>query len=78
MSRSVIIAAKCVHPLHLRNIDSNLRVDLDSDPALVGVNASFTCPSGRLLTGPSKASCMGNGFVLFWEPDLRESKCKGT
>ena len=49
-------------------------VDLDSDPALVGVNASFLCPSRRLLIGPSKASCMGNGF---WEPDLRESECKG-
>ena len=63
-SQSVIIAVKCVHPLHLLTTDSNLRVDVDSDPSLVGTNASFTCPSGTLLIGPTKANCMGNGH---WE-----------
>ena len=68
-----IIAAKCVHPLHLPSVDINLRVNLDNDSALIGTNASFTCPSGRLLIGSSKATCMGNGI---WEPDPRENQCK--
>ena len=68
-----IIAAKCVHPLHLPSIDINLRVDLDNDSALIGTNASFTCLSGRSLIGSSKATCIGNGI---WEPDPRENQCK--
>ena len=70
----LIIAVKCVHPLQLLATDSNLRADVDSDPALVGANASFTCPNGRLLIGPSKANCVGNGH---WELDPREIECKG-
>ena len=43
-------------------------------PAIEGANVTFSCPPGRILTGPNVATCMRNGE---WEPDLQELKCLG-
>ena len=40
------------------------------DPALEGVNITFSCHGG--LIGPNSATCTGNGE---WEPDPREVNC---
>ena len=45
-----------------------------SQPALVGSNATFSCPLGLEQTGPKSSTCMENGE---WEPDPREVECKG-
>ena len=48
-----------------------------SDPTLriQGTIIIFKCPSEMLLIGPNATTCMGNGE---WEPDPRETTCKGT
>ena len=53
--------------------DESVGIILD-DPALVDTNASFTCPSELVLTGPISSTCMESGY---WEPDPREVECKG-
>lgn len=56
-------------------LDDSQTVIVDSrDPATVGTVATFSCPSGLILTGPNSTTCMGNGE---WETDPREIKCKG-
>ena len=65
---------KCVHPLLLPTIDDSLRVFLDSDPALVGTNATFSCLPEQEFSGPRYSTCMENGE---WKPDPREVDCIG-
>ena len=44
------------------------------DPALEGTMVMFSCPTGLILSGSSSSTCMENGE---WEPDIKETKCKG-
>ena len=44
------------------------------DPALEGTNATFSCPPGLVLLGPTTSTCIGIGE---WEPDPRQVKCSG-
>ena len=46
-----------------------------SDPAIPGTNVTFSCPSGQVLTGPNKSTCMENGE---WNIDLRSLRCIGN
>ena len=56
-------------------IDDSLKVLLDSEPAVVGTNASFSCLPGQKFSGPYNTStCTENGN---WEPDPREVGCIG-
>ena len=45
-----------------------------SRPAIEGTIATFSCPAELVLTGPNTTTCMENGE---WEPDLKETMCKG-
>ena len=47
---------------------------VNNGQSLVGTNATFNCPPGMILTGPSATVCMENGE---WEPDPSEAMCKG-
>ena len=40
-----------------------------------GVNITFSCPPGHVLTGPKSTTCMENGE---WEPDPEDIKCNGA
>ena len=76
---NIIIIAKCDHPLS-QPIDGAIKVQVSGygDPAVVGTNVTFSCPSGLqdvVLTGPTKTTCTGNGR---WEPDPRDTMCKST
>ena len=51
-----------------------MNITADSDLTLEGTNTTFSCPPGMVLTGPTTATCMGNGE---WEPDPTEVQCKG-
>ena len=64
-------AARCNSSLHL--MDSFVHTYFNI-PALEGATANFSCPPNFVLTGPTTATCMGNGE---WEPDLNEIKCAG-
>ena len=44
-------------------------------PAVLGSNATFSCPLGLELIGPNSSTCMQNGE---WEPDPREVSCRGV
>ena len=46
------------------------------DPALEGTTLMFSCPPGKILTGPNVITCMENGE---WELHQRveEIKCLG-
>ena len=61
--------AKCTQPV----TDDSVRVNFD-DPALVDSNASFSCPSEKVLIGSNTATCMESGY---WEPDPYEVECQG-
>ena len=68
----IIFLAKCDSPL---SEDSRGLVIADySRPALEGTNVSFSCPPGLVLTGSSRATCMGNGE---WKPDPSHVRCIG-
>ena len=55
--------------------DNPVRVVTEySDPALEGTTVMFSCPTGLTLTGSNSSTCMEGGE---WEPDLKETKCKG-
>ena len=70
----IIIIVKCVHPLNLPMIDNSVKVLLDNDLALVDTNATFSCLSGLIFSGPMNSTCMENGE---WEPDPQEVDCTG-
>ena len=46
-----------------------------SDSGLEGVNITFSCPPGHVLTGPKSTTCMENGE---WEPDPKHVNCNGV
>ena len=45
-------------------------------PALAGTTVIFSCPPGRIFTGPNMTTCMENGE---WEPNpqMEGIKCAG-
>ena len=43
-----------------------------NQPRLEGQYITYTCPPGRILTGPSVSVCTGNRE---WEPDPGELAC---
>ena len=55
-------------------IDNSLKVSPDSDPYLVGTNATFSCLTEQEFSGQHTSTCMQNGE---WEPDPREVNCIG-
>ena len=70
----ICCTVKCGHPLLLPMIDDSLRVSLDSDPAHVGTDATYSCLPEQMLSGPIMSTCVENGE---WEPDPREVDCIG-
>ena len=66
-------AAKCGYPLVA---DTSLRITGYHNPALEGATLTFSCPPGKILTGPNTTTCMENGE---WEPDptVEAMKCVG-
>ena len=72
-SRTFITIAKCRDLIF--DDSPTLVVDI-SNPATVGTTATFSCHSGlsHTLIGPNTTTCIWNGE---WEPDPRETKCKG-
>ena len=54
--------------------DDIIKVVGYNQPSIVGVSATFGCPSTHVLTGPNTTTCMGNGA---WEPDPRLVACVG-
>ena len=73
MQYCFITAAKCGYPL---DADNFLRITGYHNPPLEGATVTFSCPPGKILTGPNRTTCMGNGE---WEPDPRIEgiKCAG-
>ena len=69
----ITIAAKCGYPLVA---DNSPRITGYHDPALEGATLTFSCPPGKILTGPNMTICMKNGE---WEPDpqVEGIKCAG-
>ena len=49
-------------------------IHVNGEEIITGSNVTFTCPPGRILTGPDASTCMGNGE---WHPNPRNSSCTG-
>ena len=56
--------------------DNFVRITGYHNPALEGASLTFSCPPGKILSGPNMTMCMKNGE---WEPDLsiKDVKCVG-
>ena len=63
--------AKCNLP---SRVDNTTRLSSYTDPAVEGSQATFSCPSGLVLTGPNSSTCTDSGQ---WEPDPLISTCRG-
>ena len=76
LSRLIV---NCGHPGLVPRANNSLpRVEgYDDLPVRKGTNISFSCPPGKVLIGPSWATCTENGE---WEPDLwlSDPMCKGN
>ena len=47
-------------------------VNEEQDLVMEGSSVTFTCPPGRILTGPNTSTCMGDGQLY---PDPRKLDC---
>ena len=67
-------AGKCSNPLSLLQT-GDVRAIGYQDPALEGVNISFSClPGLELAAGPKSATCTYGK----WEPDPSNVECQGN
>ena len=84
ISFTLLCIADCGHPLQPSNDetfmnDSVIVITLDDDilrPVMEGVNVTFACHPGWVLTdsSPTSSTCMKNGY---WDPDSSGVECRG-
>ena len=75
----ILNTVNCGHPLLHHSQDTTIFMMIndytDTQPVVYeGTVLNFSCPPGLVLSGPNTTTCMENGE---WEPDPRQTMCKG-